>query len=585
MNYPIWEIPASGLLIAGIAILHVFISHFAVGGGLFLVLAERKARRENDEAMLAYVRSHSRFFILLTLVLGAITGVGIWFTIGLVHPQATSSLILTWVWAWAIEWTFFFTEIVAAMVYYYGWDRLAPRTHLRVGWIYFWSAWASLFVINGILTYMLTPGTWPATRGFVDGFFNPTFWPALAARTAAAVGLAGIYALFTSAFAGSAEVRARVARYAVVGWVLPMAVALPLTLVWYLAAASGAGVPVGGVLGTSSDSVWAALQSAFATTQSGSPVAQRAVVTAVVASAVCVALSIVVLMLRHRTLGRPLASLILVAGIVALGGAEWTREVLRKPYVIGQVMFVNGVRLPPPDGAARPPEAVQAAFGEDRFAIDAVNRQGVLQTAGWVRHRAAMAESADDIVNQAEQGRQVFRLLCASCHTLDGYLAIRPLVRGRSASALDTTLARLAAPVDASGNAVPWTHPDVRLETWRGRQMPPFTGTEAERHALAVYLAMLGGQSADQVRAEAASGNVGQQVFDANCAMCHGSDGEWPLSKRAARPAAEFYDLIGKLSAINEVMPPFEGSDEERRALAEHLSKLGGSEATPEGTR
>ena len=45
MNFPIWELPASGLLIAGVAIIHVFISHFAVGGGLFLVLAERKARR------------------------------------------------------------------------------------------------------------------------------------------------------------------------------------------------------------------------------------------------------------------------------------------------------------------------------------------------------------------------------------------------------------------------------------------------------------------------------------------------------------------------------------------------------------
>ena len=44
MNYPIWELPAPGLLIAAVAIVHVFISHFAVGGGLFLVLAERKAR-------------------------------------------------------------------------------------------------------------------------------------------------------------------------------------------------------------------------------------------------------------------------------------------------------------------------------------------------------------------------------------------------------------------------------------------------------------------------------------------------------------------------------------------------------------
>lgn len=43
MNYPIRDVPASGLLIAIVAVLHVFVSHFAVGGGLLLVLTEKKA--------------------------------------------------------------------------------------------------------------------------------------------------------------------------------------------------------------------------------------------------------------------------------------------------------------------------------------------------------------------------------------------------------------------------------------------------------------------------------------------------------------------------------------------------------------
>ena len=91
MNYPVWEVPllGGGMLIAAIAVLHVFISHFAVGGGLFLALTERKAYREGDTELLAYTRKHSTFFVLLTLVLGAVTGVGIWWTIGLVHPTGT----------------------------------------------------------------------------------------------------------------------------------------------------------------------------------------------------------------------------------------------------------------------------------------------------------------------------------------------------------------------------------------------------------------------------------------------------------------------------------------------------------------
>ena len=48
MNYPFWDVPylGSGWVIGIIAIFHVMISQFAVGGGLYLPLAERKALRE-----------------------------------------------------------------------------------------------------------------------------------------------------------------------------------------------------------------------------------------------------------------------------------------------------------------------------------------------------------------------------------------------------------------------------------------------------------------------------------------------------------------------------------------------------------
>ena len=60
MNYPVWFLPniGGGLLIAIIAVLHVVISHLAVGGGLFLVLTERKAVLTKDSALLEYVKKH-----------------------------------------------------------------------------------------------------------------------------------------------------------------------------------------------------------------------------------------------------------------------------------------------------------------------------------------------------------------------------------------------------------------------------------------------------------------------------------------------------------------------------------------------
>ena len=159
---------------------------------------------------------------------------GVWFTIALVEPQATSALVTMFVWAWAIEWTFFAIEIAAAMVYFHGWDRLDARTHLRVGWIYFASAWASLAVIAGILSFMLTSGGWATTHAFADGFFNPTYAPMVALRTAVAVGLAGLYVLFAASFLRDLDLRARVARWSATRWIAPAAVLVPLSLVWFL---------------------------------------------------------------------------------------------------------------------------------------------------------------------------------------------------------------------------------------------------------------------------------------------------------------------------------------------------------------
>ena len=92
MNYPVWFLPETGggFLIALIAILHVFVSHFAVGGGLYLIYAEKKGLRENSQPILDFTKRHARFFLLVTMVFGSITGVGIWFIIALVNPAATS---------------------------------------------------------------------------------------------------------------------------------------------------------------------------------------------------------------------------------------------------------------------------------------------------------------------------------------------------------------------------------------------------------------------------------------------------------------------------------------------------------------
>ena len=58
MNYPVWDVSfGAGLLMALLSILHVFVSHFAVGGGLFPVVTERRALRPSDNEMLTWLRA------------------------------------------------------------------------------------------------------------------------------------------------------------------------------------------------------------------------------------------------------------------------------------------------------------------------------------------------------------------------------------------------------------------------------------------------------------------------------------------------------------------------------------------------
>jgi mono/diheme cytochrome c family protein len=585
MNYPQWQLPGAGLLIAGVAILHVFISHFAVGGGLYLVVAERRARRAGDEAMLGFLKALSRAFILLTLVLGALTGVGIWFTIALVSPQAVSALVNAFVWGWAIEWTFFLTEIAAAMVYYYGWERLTSRTHLAVGWIYFAAAWLSLAVINGILTFMLTSGEWVRTRGFWDGLLNPTYLPALLLRTLVAMGLAGLYVVFAAAFVGDGALKARIARHAALGWVLPAAVLAPLALLWTLHAAAGAGVPVGEILGAKTPDLSAALAACFGPATGGQPVVRHALRVALAGGLLLATGTLAVALARGRAY-RPLeAGALMLLGIVSFGGGEWTREALRKPWLIDRYLFVNGVRLPAPPEAPVPPGAPP-----DPFAIDALARTGALATTPWARIPAAWrpgepafaarppAERAD---LGAEAGRELFRVECSVCHTENGYLAIRPLVQGKSLGAIEKVVANLARPVSAVGEPVAWSDPAVRLDTWLGRRMPPFAGTEAERHALAIHLARLGG-TPDAGLEEDRAVLDGARIFEDNCSACHGEGSEWPIGPRLkGRSAGKLYELLADLPKLNPDMPAFEGSEAERRALADHL----GAQSAREGRR
>jgi len=235
------------------------------------------------------------------------------------------------------------------------------------------------------------------------------------------------------------------------------------------------------------------------------------------------------------------------------------------------------VRVPAPAGGPA------GSAAEDPFALDTLDRRGVLATSPWAEVPDAWRPGdsafeglplAERAALEAEAGREVFRLECEACHTERGHLGVRRLVQGKSTTAITAVLDASARPLAADGRPLSWSDPDVRVATWLGRRMPPFAGTEAEKRALAIHLARLGGDLRAGLDRTTAFGG-GAEAFERYCSACHGLESPWPIADRLrGRTSAELYEMIGRLPQVREEMPPFSGTEGERRALAQYLGGL-----------
>lgn len=373
MNYPVWDAPIGyGILMGIIAVLHVFVSHFAIGGGLYLVVTERRARRTGDAETLGFLRRVSRFFVLLTLVFGALSGVGIWFIIGLLNPAATEVLIHQFVWAWAIEWTFFVVEVAAALIYYYSWEKLAAREHLIIGWIYFTAAWLSLFVINGIVTFMFTPGRWLQSGNFWDGFFNPTFWPSLLLRTGVCVMLAGLYGLLLAAGEKAGDFKAKTVR-STAAWGFAGLVVTALSMAWY----------------------WKAIPAVVTVKAAQAMPFPMASMRLSIGLAVAIAIGLgIAASIWARRLPTAAAAVLLLLGLGWFGAFETFRESIRKPYVLAGYVYGNGSLV---------------------SKVAETQKHGLLAGATY--------RSGND-------GADLFLQACRNCHTWTGYKPLKPAFDG-----------------------------------------------------------------------------------------------------------------------------------------------------------
>jgi cytochrome d ubiquinol oxidase subunit I len=446
MNYPFWEIPflGSGWVIGIIAIFHMMIALFAVGGGLYLPMAERKAMQMPKGQLRAdwlnQLASFSKFFLVLTAVFGTVSGVGIWFAIGLTHPEATSTLIHNFVFGWAMEWVFFLVELTTIIVYYNTWDRIDPKLHLAVGWCYAGASAFTLIIINGILTFMLTPGdAWLAVAGtgheagkFWYAFFNPTYWPSLFLRACVCCALAGIWALITASRIDGDKhpaLKTTMVQWSV-KWLVPSFVATPFLLIWYLWM-----VPA---------SQQALLTLGIDTIGSGTfSIITRIALLIIVTSATIVGVAYFLAYRNPIDFNLSHAIAILLLALIATGSGEYAREMLRKPYVIGRWMYSNGVRVP---------------------YVSRINQDGYLTHSNWVWN---------DSTSSYSRGEAIFRGECGSCHTLAGYRPLKYLPAGRDRANISSFITMLH---------------DYKPDSPYRRYMPPMVGTKQDIDDLTDFL-------------------------------------------------------------------------------------------------
>jgi mono/diheme cytochrome c family protein len=320
-----------------------------------------------------FLDSYFKFLVLISFVLGALTGVGMWFAAIQISPRTIGLMVDEFHWVWAIEWTFFALEVVAGYMFYRYGRLLLNRRRMQLLLPYTAAAWFSLFWINGILSWQLTPGEWTSDHNVWSGFFNASFWPSLFFRTITSMTIASLAAcVVINTMTGLAVERKRDLINRAAHLLAPMAL-MPALGVWYLQA-----IPADSrswLLG-------------------GSPAMTMFVALSVGMSLLIGLYALVGLVWRRLYINGATAALLCALAFVATAGGEFVREGSRKPYTVRQTLYANSITR---EEVAR------------------------LRTVGSVSADPYPLRHAEQYPNdQLRLGGRVYRFQCGVCHTVSG---------------------------------------------------------------------------------------------------------------------------------------------------------------------
>lgn len=389
--FPLFYFPEIGSAwIMGITgTIHILASHTSVGAALLFAFLAYKAYKENRTDLYEYMKKYGMFLLIFSYVIGSITGPGIWYTATAASPRGISALIHNFVWVWATEWVFFVFEVVGVFALVYFTDKIDKKTHLKLTFAFALASLGTLFLIIGIISFMMWPGNeiFYQTGSVSDAFFGLTTFPHLFLRVGFMILMSGVIGLIIAASLNDKQMRNELIRkMGIIGYIGGF-----ITLIcflWYITT-----IPENAKL------LLAIYMPNIITTK----------VVLIIAFSIYFGIAI----LKPNLINKFVAiTMLFIIAIFGLWPGEKLRESIRKPYVVGQYVYSNQIM-----GREVPGKNIKNE-------VDIIEKNGLLKSNVWIPER--LKTITDE--NRLEVGELLTKIACSNCHSLETTSKYRPLL-------------------------------------------------------------------------------------------------------------------------------------------------------------
>ena len=160
---------------------HIPLVCFGIAFPAMVVFLEGLWMRTGDPLYRALARRWSKAMLIL-FAIGVVTGTILSFEMGLLWPEFMATFGDVFGLAFGIEGFSFFMEAIFIAIYVYGWDRLAPRTHLAVGFPIILAGFTGSLMVISVNGWMNQPTGFSIQNGELTdvrpwtALFNSNLW-------------------------------------------------------------------------------------------------------------------------------------------------------------------------------------------------------------------------------------------------------------------------------------------------------------------------------------------------------------------------------------------------------------------------